>query len=109
VADGHHPGCLLEDTEDIALAHEHALAAVDFDFGAAVFRDEDFVSDFNGELDDLALLVLAISQGQHFGFLGLFLGGVREEDAALRFCFAEFDALHKDTSAKWGDASCHVV
>ena len=55
------------------------------------------------EREDLAFVVrLALADGDHFTFLGLFLGGVRDDDAAPDG-FALFDAAHQDAIVKRGE------
>ena len=49
---------LADDAEDVGFVDDEDFLAVDFDFGAAVFGDEDFVALLDGELDDLAVVIL---------------------------------------------------
>jgi hypothetical protein len=88
-------GSLLDDAEDIGFCDDEVFFAVDFDFGAAVFGDEDGVAGFDGEFDGLAVVVFAAgAEGDDLGFLWFFLGVVREVDTAGGFFF-DFDALHE--------------
>ena len=55
---------LSNDSEDVVLAHDQVVLTVDLDLGAPVFGDEDFVADFDGEFDLLAIVVeLASADG----------------------------------------------
>ena len=75
---------LTDDAEDIVLAHDQVGIAVDFDFGAAVFRDQHFVAGFDGEIDFLAVVVdFAGAESDDFAFLRFFFRGIRDNDAAL--------------------------
>lgn len=85
-----------EDAEDVVFADEGVFLFVDFDFGAAVFADEDFVADLDFEGRDFAVLVFfAGAECDDFGLLGLFLCGVRDDDATADLFFF-FDVLHED-------------
>src|SRR3954449_2090127 len=70
--------------EHVALAQDEQLLAVDLDFGAAVLAVEDLVAFGDVERDALLaiLVVAALANGDDLALLGLFLGGVGEDDAA---------------------------
>ena len=83
--------------------------AVEFDLGATVFRDEDFVSDFDGEFDEHALVVLTASaEAEDLSFLWLFLCSVWKDDAACadRIGFETFD---EDALSEWFDIGQIIV
>jgi hypothetical protein len=102
------PACLADDPEDIVLAHDQIALAIDLDLGAAVFADEDFVALLDGEFDELAVVItLAGAEGNDFAFLGLFLGGVRNDDAAF-FYFRLFERLDEDAIPEGTNVNCHV-
>ena len=89
---------LLEDAEDFFFAHDEELIAVELDLGAGVLAEEDAVASLDIEREDLAFVVgLALTDGDHFALLRLFLGGVRDDDATtLRlalFNTADEDAI----------------
>jgi hypothetical protein len=70
--------------------------AFDLDLGAAVFANEDLVPFFDGEFDELAIVItLAGAEGNDFAFLGLFFGGIGNDDAAL-FDFRLFERLDEN-------------
>src|SRR5688572_3683586 len=78
--------CLLlsgEHAEDVVLAQDHVIDAVDLDFGAAVLADEHAITLLDVERDDLAFLGLAArAHRHHLTLLRLLLGGVRNDDSA---------------------------
>src|SRR6266404_3492669 len=64
---------LSDDAEDVVLAHDQELFAIDFDFGAAVFRNQHLVPFLHGEIHLLALFVhLTGAESDHFAFLWFF-------------------------------------
>ena len=75
---------LADDAEDVVLAHDQVSLAVDFDFGAAVFGDQHFVTSFDGEFDFLAIVVdLAGAESDDFALLWFFFRGIRNDDPAF--------------------------
>ena len=63
--------------ENVGLAEDLVLFAVDFDFGAAVFAVDDFVADFDGEFAAAARIEqLAGARGDDLAALRLFLGRI---------------------------------
>ena len=87
---------LGEDAEDVVFADEGVFLVVDFDFGAAVFADEDFVADLDLKVDGFAVLVFfAGAERDDLGLLRFFLGGIGNDDAAADLFFV-FDELHED-------------
>ena len=77
---------LTDDAEDVVLAHDQVGLAVDFDFSAAVFRDQHFVAGFHGEIDFLAVVVdFTGAESDDFALLRFFFRGIRDDDAALLY------------------------
>src|SRR6476660_1522062 len=78
------PASALDDREDVLLAHDEELVAVDLELGAGVFGVEDLVP-----LLDVHRLALPVIEdatgpsGEDLALLGLLLGGVRKDDPAL--------------------------
>jgi len=71
--------------EDVVLTHERVFVVVDFDFGAAVFADENLVADLDFEGGELAgFVLLAGAEGDDFRLLWLLFGAVRDDDPAAR-------------------------
>src|SRR6266404_6112653 len=101
---------LSDDAEDVVLAHDQELFAVDFDFGAAVFRNEDLVPFLHGEIHFLALFVhLTGAESDHFAFLRFFFRSVGNDDPAF-FCFLLFERLHQHPiSERFYVNSCHKL
>src|SRR4051812_41964160 len=79
---------LVEDREDVVFAEEHELFAVDLHLGARVLAEEDLVARLHVERDDLPVLHgLSRSDGHDEPLEGLLLGGIGDDDAALRLLF----------------------
>src|SRR6266508_3360858 len=86
---------LLENGEDVFLAHDQILLVVDLDLGAGVFAEQDLIPGLHVERDLLALLGdLAVADGDHLGLLGLLLGRVRDDDPAFLDLFL-LEPLHQ--------------
>src|SRR5262249_31627660 len=74
---------LLENREDIFLAQNEVLLAVDLDLGARVLADEDLVALLDLERLHLAVVEdLAVTDGDDLGLERLLLGGVGDEEPA---------------------------
>src|SRR4051812_45081619 len=72
----------VEHREEVVLAHDQVLFAVDLDLGAAVLAEQHAVAGLDLERDDLAVLVaLACADGDHLGLDRLLLRGVGDEQA----------------------------
>src|ERR1700736_3010041 len=101
---------LADDAEDIVLAHDQKSFAVDFDFGAAVFRNENLVPFLHGEIHFLALFVhLTGAESDHFAFLRFFFRSVGNDDPAF-FFFLLFERLHQHPiSERFYVHSCHKL
>src|SRR5215208_2490108 len=77
-------GLVLDDREDVLLAHDEELLALDLELGAGVLRVEDLVALLH--VHRLALAVVENSSGTGCDdrpLLRLLLRGVREDDARL--------------------------
>src|SRR3954451_19429335 len=70
--------------EDVGLAQNEQVLAVDLDLGAAVLGVEDLVALRDVERDALLAFIVeaALAHGDDLALLGLLLGGVGEDDAA---------------------------
>src|SRR5437762_9264758 len=85
---------LLDDAEDVFLAHHQVLLPLDLDLGSGVLREQHAVTRLDVQGAHFAVLEdLAVSDGDDFAFDGLFLGGVGDDDAALGLLFL-LHALH---------------
>ena len=83
----------FDDAHDVALLHDQEILAVEDDLGAGPFAEQDAVANLQIDRDQLAGFVTAARpDGGDFALGGLFLGGIRNDDAALGFFFS-VDAL----------------
>src|SRR4051812_34426595 len=85
---------LVEDREEVVLAHDQVLFAVDLDLAAAVLAEQHAVAGLDLRSDDLAVLVaLARADGDDLGLDRFFLRGVRDEQTTggLGFFFETLD------------------
>src|SRR5216117_967799 len=88
---------LLENGEDVFLAHDEVLLVVDLDLGARVLPEQDLVAGLHVERHLLAVVVdLAVADGDDLALLGLFLGRVRDDDPALLDLFL-LETLDQDS------------
>src|SRR5688500_8944085 len=85
----------FHDAEDVVLAQDEVLFAVDLHFGPAVLAEEDPVAGLDLGLLELAVDELAVADRNDLALDRLFLGGVRDDDPALGLFFF-FDALDED-------------
>src|SRR5438128_5260617 len=92
---------LTDNRQDFVLAENEVLLAVDLDVRARVLAEEDLVSglDVEGDLGPV-LEDLAVADGDDLALLGLFLGGVRDDDPALDRLLL-FDALDDQAVVQW--------
>src|SRR5205814_9495891 len=72
----------LDHAEDVLLAHDQMLFAVDLDLGAGVLAEQNGVAHLDVERGDLAVVAdLSLAGGNDLALLGFFLGGVGDDDA----------------------------
>ena len=72
------------DGEDVVRVEDFVFLAVNLDFRAAVFADEDAVTLFDFKRNFLAVVIgLARAERDDDAFLRFFLGGIGNDDAAL--------------------------
>src|SRR6202795_2999540 len=99
---------VTHDSEDVVLAHDQVVLTIDLDFGASVFGDEDFVADFDGEFDLLAIVVeLASADGCDGTFLRLLFRGVGNDNISLLDFFL-FERLNQHAIAERFHIDCHM-
>ncbi len=89
---------LFDDAHDVVFIDDDVVFAVNFDFGAAPFGQEDHVPglDLYGGTGAGFDIKFSVTDGEDFGLLGLFLGGFGEEDTAFGFGLG-FDTLDEDS------------
>src|SRR5207245_11074436 len=72
---------LLENGEDVFLAHDEVFFVVDLDLGARILAEQDLVAGLHVQRDFLAVVAdLARPDGDHLALLSLLLAGVRDVD-----------------------------
>src|SRR5688500_71501 len=90
----------LDDREDVVLGHDHEFFAVELDFGAGVAGEDDLVALLDVDGGAFAgFEAFAFADAEDLAALGLFLGGVGEDDAGLGLGFG-FHALDEDLVAE---------
>src|SRR5919204_269638 len=72
----------LDDAEDVLLAEDQVLLAVELDLRAGVFAEQHPVAGLHVEGQHLPVLPLARADRHHFPLLRLLLGRVGDDDAA---------------------------
>ena len=93
-------GSVGENAHDVALLHDQELLAIDLDLGARPLAEQHAVADLEVDRDQLAGFVAAPrAHGGDFALRGLFLGTVRNDDAASGLLFG-VDALDHDAVVK---------
>src|SRR6266571_74117 len=99
---------LTDDAEDVVLAHNQIRLIVDFDFGAAVFRDQHLVAFLHREIDFLAVVVdFPSAESDDFALLRFFFRGIRNDDPAF-FYFLLFNRLHEHPISERFHMNCHM-
>src|ERR1700721_764230 len=79
---------IRENAHDVALFHDQELLTVELDLGARPLAEQDAVADLKVDRDQLAGFVAAPrGDGGDFALRGLFLGTVRNDDAASCLLF----------------------
>src|SRR5437763_16219346 len=90
----------VEHAHDVALLHDQEIFTVDLDLGARPLSEQHAVADLEVDRDELAGFVAATrANGSDFALRGLFLGTVRNDDAASGLLFG-VDALDHDAVVK---------
>src|SRR5262245_66013032 len=93
-------GGFFEHAHDVGLLHDQELLAVDLHLGARPLAEQHPVADLEIDGDELAGLVAAArSYRDDLALRGLFLSGVRNDDAACGLLLG-IDALDDDAAVK---------
>src|SRR6266850_700344 len=93
-------GKIGENAHDVALLHDQQFLAVELDLGARPFAEQHAVADLEVDRDQLAGFVTAArTDRRDFALRGLFLGAVRNDDAASCLLFG-VDALDHNAVVK---------
>jgi hypothetical protein len=100
---------LSELSQDIALAKNLVLNAIDFHFASTVFAEDDFVANSYAQCTaHTAIKQLAWPNGNHLATLWLFFRRVRQNDTTSGGLFG-FKWLHNDTVIKRTNVYlCHL-
>src|SRR5688572_16116374 len=86
----------LENGEDLVLAHDEVFLTVDFDLLSGILAEQDRVAVLDVERLALAVVLdLALTGGDDLALLGLFLGGIGDDDPA-NLLLALIQALNDD-------------
>src|ERR1700722_18920200 len=89
-------GLFAENGEEVVLAQDHVLFAVELHFGPRVLAEEDAIALLHVERAELAVLErLAVADGDDETLDRLLLRGVRDDDPPLGLLFF-LGALHDD-------------
>src|SRR6266446_140371 len=90
----------FDDPHDVGLLHDQEIIAIELDLGAGPLAEQDAVALLDVERNERALFIPgARADGDDLAFHRLFLGGVRNDDAALGLAFF-LDALDHDAVVK---------
>src|SRR6516225_7700093 len=74
---------LFDHAHDVALLGDHEIFSVDFDLGSRPLPEQHSIADFDIERTEFAVIVPgARPGGNDFAFHRLFLGGIRDDNAA---------------------------
>src|SRR6185437_10884210 len=91
----------FKDAEDVAFLHDQELFAVDLDFGARPFAEEDAITSLNVErLNHSFFVSRSWSGSDHLALLGLFLRGIGN-DAAAGSPLVLLDTTHHHPVVQW--------
>src|SRR6267154_4387385 len=75
---------LVEDSEDIVLAHNQMVLAFEHNLAARVLAEENLIARLYFDRDKLALVgVFALADGDDLAFLRLLFGGIRDDYSSL--------------------------
>src|ERR1700704_5513304 len=93
-------GEIGENAHDVALLHDQQFLTIELDLGAGPFAEQRAVADLEVDRNKLPGLVAAAgADGGDLALRGLFLGAVRDDDAASGLLFG-VDALDHDAVVK---------
>jgi hypothetical protein len=97
----------VDHAQKIALLHDQVVLTVDLHFGARPFAEQDPVSRFDVDRDQLALLASAPGTGRdNLAFLRPLLCGVGNDDATGGL-FLGIDAAHEHAVVHWAEMHAH--
>src|SRR5258705_12774333 len=89
-------GNVSENAHDVAFLHDQQFLTIELDLGAGPFAEQHAVANLEVDRNQLAGFVTAARTNRRdFALRGLFLGSVRNDDAACGFVFG-IDAFDHD-------------
>src|SRR3954468_13798330 len=89
-------GQIGKDAHDVAFLHDQQLLTIELDLGTGPFAEQHAVADLKIDRNQLAVFVTAArTDRRDFALRGLFLGSVRNDNAASRLLFS-IDAFDRD-------------
>jgi hypothetical protein len=89
-------GSRIQNAENIVLAHDDVVSALQLGVATGVLSKEDAVADFDVEGNQFAVIEpLAMPDGDHFALLWFLLRRIGDDDAAARG-FLFLNPLHHD-------------
>src|SRR5262245_20953680 len=97
----------LDDAEDVLLAEDQVLLAVELDLCPRVLAEQDPVPDLDVHLEDFAVLAPARPDRHHLPFLRLLLRGVGNDDPPDAALLVLLDPLHDHAVLKRANSRCH--
>src|SRR5260370_24871320 len=75
-------GC-IQDAEDLVLAHDHVLIAIELNVTAGILTEQDTVTHFDIESDAFAVFeALAVTDGDYFSSLWLLFCAIGDRESA---------------------------
>src|SRR4030095_5978960 len=78
-------GSRIQNAEDVILAHDDVLSAIQLGLASGVLPKKDAVADFDVEGNQFAILKpLAMTYGHDFALLGFLFGRVGDDNTAVR-------------------------
>ena len=91
----------LKNGEDLVLFHDQTLATLGLDLGTGVLVEQNAVTLLDFHFDAVAgRVATALADGDDFALGRTFLGGVRDNDAALFLLFL-FQEPHDNAVTQW--------
>src|SRR6516225_9443499 len=92
---------LFDHAHDITLLSDDEILAIDFDLGSRPLPEQYSIADFDIERSEFAVIVpCARSCGNDFAFHWLFLGGIRDDNAARRLLLL-LNATDENAILQW--------
>src|SRR5690348_12103763 len=99
----------FDNRQNVGLAQDQQVLAVELELGAAILGEEHAVALFDFERDAVALVAhLALAGGDDGAFLGLLFGRIGDHNAALGD-FLTLGGAYHDAVAYRANLACHAA